>query len=337
MSPATRRPPPLSTTGIGSVPHTQLELAMQQALALEVPYLPELPRRAPTECFTAQALEGLPGLKILADCRLSVDEQAWQAGAYALDSRLEKAHETGALESFLPSGAASCAWSPFLWEVESRKPAFAKIQSAGPATALAALAGGSSLPQRLEQQVLQLVNHRALAMARAVRSAGAAPIVFLDEPMIGAVRKASPKVQAGELEVLRATVTGLRNEGAITGLHCCGEADWAPLLRLGLDVLSFDATASLQKVLVERPDVERFLETGGWLGLGVVPTDARDGAELEARLSAPGAALADPRAEPHHSRLRAGGAQRPRRRAGLRGARPRPAAAARAGQVTSLP
>ncbi|MBI5549464.1 MAG: hypothetical protein HY901_36725 [Deltaproteobacteria bacterium] len=286
------RPAPLATTGIGSLPHTQLEVGMQLALSVDVPYLPELPRREAAECFTAQALEALPGLHSEPSCRLTLDLEAWQRGSFELDARLDEADERGSVESFLPS--ASCeAWSPFLWEVASRRLTFAKVQCAGPATVLAAVSAGSrtSLPAPLEQQVVRLVLDRALAMARAVRAAGAVPIVFLDEPMIGAVRRASPAAQARELDLLRHAVLGLRNEGAITGLHCCGEADWAPLLRLGLDLLSFDATVSLQRLLVERPDVERFLESGGWLGLGLVPTDAKSEAERTQRLSATLAAL----------------------------------------------
>ncbi|MGC4117485.1 MAG: hypothetical protein QM765_23585 [Myxococcales bacterium] len=284
MKPTTIRPAPLSTTGIGSLPHTQLEMALQQALTLDVPYLPELPRRTPNEAFAAQVLEALPGLRVLDAGRLSVDFDAWKAGAFALDAKLDEAKDPGNFEPFLPSATSASAWSPFVFEVQSRKVAFAKVQCAGPATVLASLAGGAQLPERLEGQVVRLVVHRALAMAWAVRVAGAVPVVFLDEPVLGMVRQASKAEQERELEHLRHTVLGLRNEGAITGIHCCGEADWAPLLRLGLDVLSFDATTSLDKLLVSRPDVERFLETGGWFGLGVVPTDARTPQEFDERL-----------------------------------------------------
>lgn len=286
MRPTTTRPAPLSTTGIGSLPHTQLEMAMQQALSTDVPYLPELPKRTPNEALAAQVLDALPGLKLLPGGLLTVDFDGWKAGAFALDARLDEAKDPGNFEPFLPSAASASAWSPFLFEVSTRGCAFAKVQCAGPATVLASLAGGAQLPERLERQVLHLVVHRALAMAWAIRVTGAVPIVFLDEPVLGAVRQASKAAQERELEHLRHTVLGLRNEGAVTGIHCCGEADWAPLLKLGLDVLSFDATTSLDKLLVSRPDVERFLETGGWFGLGLVPTDARTPQEFDERLEA---------------------------------------------------
>ena len=282
-----RRPAPLSTTGIGSLPHTQLEMAMQQALVLDIPYLPELPRRTPAESLAAGALEKLSGLRVAQNGSVWLDGAAWEKGALSLDAELDDALEAGTLEGFAPSASSCCAWPPFLWEVQSRKLAFAKVQGVGPATALAALAeGGAKISARLESQVSRLVLYRGIAMARAVRAAGAVPIVFLDEPLLAAVRKAGEAEQDRELEQLRQGILGLRNEGAITGLHCCGAADWAPLLRLGLDLLSFDATISLDKLLVERPDVERFLENGGWFGLGVVATDTGDAAVVQMRLDA---------------------------------------------------
>ena len=55
--------PPLATSSIGSLPHTQLELALQQALLLDIPAAPQLPGRDPGEYMVPQALEGLPGLR----------------------------------------------------------------------------------------------------------------------------------------------------------------------------------------------------------------------------------------------------------------------------------
>ena len=40
--------PSLATTGVGSLPLTQLELGLQSALQLDIPALPQLPAGAPT-------------------------------------------------------------------------------------------------------------------------------------------------------------------------------------------------------------------------------------------------------------------------------------------------
>ena len=67
-------------TGIGSLPHTQMELALQMALSVDVPYLPQLPAENPSELMVPAALEGLPGLHAGEDGACTVDLGGWEAG-----------------------------------------------------------------------------------------------------------------------------------------------------------------------------------------------------------------------------------------------------------------
>jgi len=96
----TRVLPPLATTGIGSLPHTQLELALQQAFQVDVPYLPQLPRNRSAEFMIPQALDGLPGLRWDEEgqCRVNLNE--WRRGAPALDRRLDRALAGTDLDEF---------------------------------------------------------------------------------------------------------------------------------------------------------------------------------------------------------------------------------------------
>jgi len=124
--------PSLATSSIGSLPHTQLELALQQALLVDIPAAPQLPRRDPAEYMVAQALDGLPGLHAEPDGTATLDAAEWTRGAATFDARLERTLEKGeGRESFLPTAASWQALRPFLWEVEQRKLPFAKVQIAG--------------------------------------------------------------------------------------------------------------------------------------------------------------------------------------------------------------
>src|SRR5712691_5031115 len=127
--------PALATSSIGSLPHTQLELALQQALILDVPAAPQLPRRDPAEYMVPQALDGLPGLRFDAEGNSTVDLEEWRRGSATLGARLERAleHDEG-VARFLPSAASWQAFQPFVWEVEHRRLPFAKAQIAGPLT-----------------------------------------------------------------------------------------------------------------------------------------------------------------------------------------------------------
>ncbi|MFL5436966.1 MAG: hypothetical protein ACJ784_20825 [Myxococcales bacterium] len=271
--------PSLATSSIGSLPHTQLELALQQALLLDIPAAPQLPRRDPAEYMVPQALDGLPGLRTEPDGSAFVDASEWMRGAPIFDARLERTLEQGqGRDSFLPTPASWQALRPFLWEVEQRKLPFAKVQIAGPLTLrwFLRLTDGAPLhaspnAQAIEAQIVRLVLARALSMAGKVKDAGATPIVFLDEPGLYAFDRRDPRhiVALQELKVL---VLALQQEGALTGIHCCGNTDWAAVLGLGLDIVSLDARLSLTSLLATGAFAQ-FHDGGGTLALGIVPTD----------------------------------------------------------------
>jgi len=283
--------PPLATSGIGSLPHTQLELALQQALLVDIPAAPQLPRRDAAEYMVPQALEGLHGLRADGEGNAELDVSDWRRGAATLDARLDRAleHDDG-VQRFLPSAAAWQALRPFLWEVEQRKLPFAKVQIAGPFTLrwvlrttrgepLAAIHEGKGV----ERQIFRLVLARSLALVRKLRETGTKPVIFLDEPGLYAFDRRDPQ-HLVSVQELRVVVLALRREGAVVGVHCCGNTEWAPLLGLGWDVVSIDARLSLESVLAAGAQFERFEAAGGVLSLGIVPTDVSAPSDVDAVL-----------------------------------------------------
>jgi hypothetical protein len=283
--------PPLATTGIGSLPHTQLELALQQALLLDIPAAPQLPRRDAAEYMVPQALEGLHGLRADAEGNAELDIGDWHRGSATLDARLDRALERDdGVQRFFPSAGAWQALRPFLWEVEQRRLAFAKVQLAGPFTLrwvlrstrgepLAAIEEGKAV----ERQIFRLVLARSLALVRRLRETGTKPILFLDEPGLYAFDRRDPQ-HLVSMQELRVVVLALRREGALVGVHCCGNTEWAPLLGLGWDIVSIDARLSLDAVLATGAAFERFQAGGGVLSLGIVPTDVSAPSDVDAVL-----------------------------------------------------
>jgi hypothetical protein len=268
--------PRCGTTGIGSLPHTQLELGLQMALQVDVPYLPQLPAGLPFEFMIPQAIERLPGLEVDAEGGALIDPAGWAAGKDAFIAELEAALGSGELRAFEPSPQACRAWNPFLWEVEHRKLMLAKLHLAGPATVRWVVKTSTGevaadVPE-LDQHLFRLVMARALAMVKAVRRSGATPLFFLDEPGLYALHRADPR-HLVVLQELRLLTVALQNEGALVGLHCCSNTDWAALMDLGLDLLSVDARLSLDAVLDAGEPLHRFVADGGRFSLGIIPTD----------------------------------------------------------------
>jgi hypothetical protein len=246
------------------------------ALAHDVPFLAQLPRADPAELMIPAALEGLPGLQFDSDGVCTVDLQQWQGHRERFTLQIEGALQSGELSSFEPSPASCRSFRPFLWEVEHRKLPFAKVQLAGPATVRwvtkTSLGSPASEMPELDQQIFRLLLARALAQVKAVRRAGATPIIFLDEPGLYALELGNVRhvLVLKELEML---AVALQREGALVGVHCCSNTRWGALLGLGLDLLSIDARLSLDAVLEESRAFWAFMASGSTLSLGIVPTD----------------------------------------------------------------
>jgi len=270
--------PGYATTGIGSLPHTQLELAMQMAFQVDIPYLPQLPAGNPSELMIAAALDGLPGLRFDSEGVCTVELAEWEASRSAFGASIERALDSGELSAFEPSVRACRAWKPFLWEIENRKLAFAKVQIAGPATVLWITKASSGSPAselaELDQQIFRLLLSKCLAMVRAIRRTSATPILYLDEPGLYALDRRNAR-HLLTLQELRVLTLAIQREGALVGLHCCSNTDWAAILDLGLDLISLDVRLSLDALLEEKDAFWRYLIGGSTLSLGIIPTDIK--------------------------------------------------------------
>ncbi|MFN0062119.1 MAG: hypothetical protein ACKVPX_06360 [Myxococcaceae bacterium] len=274
--------PKLAITGIGSLPHTQHELGLQMALQVDVPYLPQMPTGLPGELMIPQAVEGLPGASFDSDGVCTIDVRVWERGRSVFTQALEAALSAQTSTAFDPTVESCAAWFPFLFEVEQRKLAFAKIQLAGPATVrwVVRTSGGEPAAEvaQLDQDIYRLILARSLAMVRAIRRRGSTPVFFLDEPGLYALDLNSPR-HLLVLQELRLLAVALQREGALVGLHCCSNTHWAAILGLGLNVLSLDVRLSLDALLENRRAFREYLDGGGTLALGLIPTNA--GAEYE--------------------------------------------------------
>ncbi len=141
------------------------------------------------------------------------------------------------LANRVPSG-----WPAFLAEVGVRRPKFAKVQVPGPLTQ----------PHDMKPRVREY--------ARGLRALEVTPLVFIDEPMLGAPQALAP---------LRDVI---HEEGALSGVHCCGQANWPEVFAMNFDVVSFDARLSVDALVEDRAGWRRFVDSGAWLAAGIIPT-----------------------------------------------------------------
>ncbi len=82
-------------TGIGSLPHHNVDAALQYSFRHDLPFLPQVPRRNPWEYMLPQALEGLAGLSVQSDGTTELQIEIWEARHSLLKSQLADAFAEG--------------------------------------------------------------------------------------------------------------------------------------------------------------------------------------------------------------------------------------------------
>jgi methionine synthase II (cobalamin-independent) len=99
---------------------------------------------------------------------------------------------------------------------------------------------------------------------------GIPTIIFFDEPSLSSFGSAFSGLNREDvvhsLNECFEAVKGFR------GVHCCGNTDWSVLLSTNLNILSFDAYGYLETLSLYPKDLKAFLERGGILAWGIVPT-----------------------------------------------------------------
>lgn len=277
-------------TGIGSLPHEDPREAVGLIFELlpATPFWPQLPRRSPLEGMTLQYLKGFPGLRQPAgggDPHVETGEE----GAAELEPFYAKVL-AGDVESFSLDPGRAAGFGAFEEAMARRAgpaPRFVKGHVTGPVTL------ASSLRDPRGREILYDDTFReALAafVAQSIRwqvrrlAAHHVPVVlFLDEPVMEVFGSAYSAALTEELvaSLWAPCLEAAREEGALSGIHCCGNTDWGLLFRSGTDIVNFDAWHFLDRMLLYPSEVAGFLGGGGILAWGIVPT-TREAAGLEA-------------------------------------------------------
>jgi methionine synthase II (cobalamin-independent) len=263
-------------TGIGSLPFTDV----QEACGLifqnvpEAPHWPQLPRVSPREGMIDQFLEGMPGVVV---------EEGGKPYLRALEPYQEweqfyEDYEGSNLEAFAISAERAQGLHAFLQEIGRRDPPpFVKGQVTGPITLGLTLKeqGGAAafFNQDLRDMLVKLVAMKARwqdeTLKRLLPNAGT--IIFLDEPILSSYGSAFMNV--GREEVISALREAISPLKGLKGIHICGNTDWPMIMEAGLDIIDFDAFYYLSSFLLYAEQLRAFLEGGGAIGWGIVPTD----------------------------------------------------------------
>ncbi len=269
-----------SATAIGSYPHKNVDDACNLILNTlpEIPCWPQLPERDMREEMLVQYTEGLPFLKIVQEeKKIYVDMP--DDNTDELETFYNKYLSEDA-ELFSMSDSHAIGFSNMVRLLKERKPEHlraTKGQIVGPIT----LAGTLKNPEQvsvLHDPVLFDVIVKLLAMKACWQidkytEFGLPTIIFLDEPYLSSYGSAFANLKKEQIvESLNEIFQSIHNRKALSGIHCCGNTDWTMLMETQVDIINFDAFGYMDTMLMYKGEVKSFLQRGGILAWGIVPT-----------------------------------------------------------------
>jgi len=291
-------------TGIGSTPFKEAAPAIEMIRKHlpHVPHWPQLPQRGAREGLIFQAMRCLVDTGLV---RVDGDEARFDTAAYDWPERLTAfyticlAAEQGtmeAMERFAFGTDAAAGFRAFIDNLKADPAAvrFVKGQVVGPLTMGFQLKDGVGNLAFYNDELRDLVV-RTLALHAGwqcvqLAAVGLPIILFIDDPTVAAYGTHAHITLAKEmiLESLDQVISAIHQRGALVGIHSCDATDWSLLFATGTDIVSFDAHSFSESMIYYPAELQAFLERGGRVAWGIVPTSeaafAENGDTLLSRL-----------------------------------------------------
>ena len=267
----------LLTTAMAVMPHRDVTRALEIALSVDVPFWPQLPNTSYTEDMYVQAAEHFPGIV------LDMDKRTLRFSMEKFAEELEEAllHFDDPTY-FDVSETYSAVYHQFLALDLKDRPAI-RGQLEGPISFGFNIIDQDDRPIIFDDTVrpfmLDFMARRLNVQLGRLKQRNANAFMFVDEPglqfLFSAMAGYSDLKAKGDLDQFFSQVDRPR------GIHLCGNPDWDFLLNLDLDVLSLDVYTNAEIFSSYAAAIGRFLDRGGVIVWGIVPTGFESFAQAE--------------------------------------------------------
>ena len=260
----------LLTTAMAVMPHTEIDRALDIALTMDIPFWPQLPRLNYYEDMYVLAAEHFPGIV------LDMENRTLKFSSEKFMAELE---ETMAgfdtPENFDVSESYSAVYHRFLELDLSGRPAI-RGQLEGPISFGFNVADENDRPILFDDTVrpfmFEFMARRVNVQLGRLKARNSNAFMYVDEPGLQFLFSAMSgygDIQAkADLELFFSMIDRPR------GIHLCGNPDWDFLLNQDMDILSLDVYSNGEVFPAYAPAIKRFLDRGGVLSWGIVPTNA---------------------------------------------------------------
>jgi hypothetical protein len=282
--------PEFLACAVGSMPHADAAAAVDVVLANlpEAPVWPQVSGRGLNEQMEIQYSEGMPCRVIDRDKgRMYFETSGDYIDAFTefYETYIQACDPddgTGDVSSMAlsPDFAAGFYELEKRLETEARKRPFVKCQTTGPCSFALTIVDENKRALWYNEEFRDVVI-KALAMKcrwqiQMLKPYGENVICFIDEPILSGFGSSTyVSVQRDEVvAALGELVDAIHADGAIAGIHCCGNTEWSIPIDAGAEIVNFDAYQYGETIAMYPDHVRKHLESGKALAWGVVPTSA---------------------------------------------------------------
>jgi hypothetical protein len=258
----------LLTTAMAVMPHTDVTRAIEMALSLDVPFWPQLPNHSYYEDMYVQAAEHFPGII------LDMEKRTLRFSMNKFGEEIEAALlQFDDPSMFDVSETYSAVYHRFLALDLTNRPAI-RGQLEGPISFGFNILDQDERPILFDDTVrpfmLDFMAKRMNVQLARLKKRNSNAFMFVDEPglqfLFSAMSGYGDLKAKGDLDQFFTQVDRPR------GIHLCGNPDWDFLLNLDLDVLSLDVYTNAEIFGSYAAAIKRFLDRGGVIVWGIVPT-----------------------------------------------------------------
>ena len=281
--------PHFLTTGVGSLPHTNIEEALDWIWKSvpQAPHWPQLPRLGAESSFILQYLNVLIETGVIADVKtpkFQVEALDWaerMTAFYTLYFEAAEGNEQ-ALERFGFSAQGGEGFEVFCRDLERsglRKAVLLKGQLSGPLTVGMQITDNNKracyYDDSLRDMLVKTLALHAEWQTKRLRQYGLPVVMMIDDPGLLSYGAATHITITREqlIEELNVIAEGILRQGGIPGVHVCAGMDWTLLFDSKVQIVNFDAYDYMQSMMAAAEPLNRFLTRGGILSWGIVPTN----------------------------------------------------------------
>ena len=259
----------LLTTAMAVMPHQDVDRALKVALSMDVPFWPQLPHYNYYEDMYVQASEHLPGIL------LDMEKRTLRFSMEKFISEFEEAMaHFDEPEYFDISDTYSVVYNRFLELDLSDRPAI-RGQLEGPISFGFNVVDENDRPILFDDTVrpflLEFMAKRVNIQLTRLKKRNPNAFMFVDEPglqfLFSAMSGYGDVAARTDMETFFSMIERPR------GVHLCGNPDWDFLLGQDLDILSLDVYSNGEVFASYAPSIRKFLDRGGVLVWGIVPTN----------------------------------------------------------------